>query len=633
MPSLAPIAEDASSGSATSNRRRREHTTSSRGEHNTRTDKDIAADDILALLESTTPSDDNDNLSDSHLQTHKAPRASSSSNTSVSKQSAMRDQKYGSRESSSVRASRQANGISYDITSRRPNRQQEDDGISTKKVRFAASGKAGKPTGGGEPSGDNLPHSTFPSAGRSTVASLSAKDDNRMRSTPSVSSSNDASHRSISGGTHRYGESRGARDIVTPIAASFSDGTSSNGRQLQREMGNSAALESKRRHEEQIQTLQRRHEEEIKAIAAEHESQLDRAKEKEVDAATLSRLVGPVSESAQLLQALKDELVESKALAEQQSSKLATEAEKELAITRETRKQEATLLKEAVNTLHMVSKDLKSQSLKEREQLDAERSRLELLQSSLQKEREELLRLQQEERNKLMARLEAFELERRRHTEEAKRQQIDLQRARDDIKKEKSDLSMRIQDYEYKLEKKRESIAREKELLIDAKDELMRERVDFEERRRMAKLELQGAETSRKELAEMKRKVDTEVATLESSREQLQHQTRAFLERETAVDAKLVQAQKIEASNEQMANNLRAAKDEHDKILTKLEEREERLLHSSLDAMKSRYYLQKGETGTGITGIDPGTSKYMYPPLSAAISGSHGGGTFTTTRT
>lgn len=385
MPSLAPIAENASSGSATSNSRRHERT--SRDKHNTRTHKDIdigvdddaGADDILALLESTT-TDDNDVLSDSPLQTYKASRASSSSNTGVSKQSAMRDQKYGSRESSSRRASRHDNGISSVMTSSRPNRQQEDDGISTKKVRFAASGKAGKPTGGGEPSGDNLPptRSTFPSAGRSTVASLSANDDNRIRSTPSLSSSNDASHRSISGGTSRYGESRGARDIITPIAASSSDGR--NGGQLQREMSNSTGLESKRRHEEQIQTLQRRHEEEIKAIVAEHESQLDRAKEKEVDAATLSRLVGPVSESAQLLQALKDEWVESKALAEQQSSKLATEAEKQLVITQETRKEEATLLKDAVNTLHMVSKDLKSQSLKEREQLDAERSRLELLQ-------------------------------------------------------------------------------------------------------------------------------------------------------------------------------------------------------------------------------------------------------------
>lgn len=150
----------------------------------------------------------------------------------------------------------------------------------------------------------------------------------------------------------------------------------------------------------------------------------------------------------------------------------------------------------------------------------------------------------------------------------------------------------------------------------------MQEKADFDERKRMAKVELLGADASRKELNEMQSKIDTEMVRLNALREQLQCQTRALLEKEASVDAKLGQVQHLEARNEQTVKDLRAAKDEHERASARLQEREERLLHSSLDAMKHRYYLQKsaGAAQNGkacsSTGID-GTSKYMYPPLSA----------------
>ena len=357
---LAPIGENPySTGASTSTSRRRRERNSSKEQRSViGVDNDGSADDILSLLESTLPEDN--------------------VNNNIGKQSAMRDQKYGnhaSRRRSST-APKHGTGIGTRSHNTGSSREQQD----AKKVRFAG--------------GDILPDKLDPSAGNSSTApasfrlsagsasesintsttsmprsSYSALEDIRIRATKP--SSNDSDNRStyITRGSDESSESLADRKSGLQVHTA------------RKELSIPAGLESKTRHEEQMQILQRRHEEEREQIVAEDYSNMDRANNREVDAAAmLSRLVGPISESTELLQKLNDEWLESKPLTERESSRFAAEIEKQLATTQETRKEEVALLKDAVSTLQTVSNNLKSRSLKEREQLDAERCRLELLQ-------------------------------------------------------------------------------------------------------------------------------------------------------------------------------------------------------------------------------------------------------------
>lgn len=360
---LVPIGESTGGGGRTPrNGQRRERERIRSKERRNIDNDDGADDDILALLESTKPGS-NSNSSDSSLEPSTESRHGSSSNNG--KQSALRDRSYGS----TTRKSRVDSDAGVGS-------QKQEDGTSTKKVRFAAGDKAvPKASTMGLEGGKPSPGILSESARRTRPSQPSQpSNDNWSRSSPSLSTSKDVDCTALS--NSRRFESTKARDIGRPIP-SYSD---NNGRLQKRENGDSTMLETKRRHEEKIQTLKRRHEEEIKSIVADHRSQLERSKEKEGDAATLSNFFGPISESAHLLQTLKDEWMESKATTDRESSRLAAEAEKKFEMVRESSKEEATLLKDAVKTLHVVTDNLQSQSIEERKQLEAERSRLESLQ-------------------------------------------------------------------------------------------------------------------------------------------------------------------------------------------------------------------------------------------------------------
>jgi len=292
-----------------------------------------------------------------------------------------------------------------------------------------------------------------------------------------------------------------------------------------------------------IETLKRRHQDEISAIVANHREDLERMK-----------------------------------------AKGAGQAQTQV---------DAGLVKDAIAALHSAKTDLKSQQQKERDELRAERSRLESLQMSLQTERERLLDVQDDERTKLMSRLESLESERLEHAQCYRKQQIELQKSRDDLERGKLEFAIRVQDIEEKLERKRESLAQDKRLLIDSKENLAQERADFEESRRIARTELEGADALRRELAEVQSNINAEAARLNTLKEHLEYETKSLLEQETSIATRLLDAEKLEAKNIQTQKDIEERKVEHDRLSAKLQEREERLLFSSIDAMKSRYYLQQ----------------------------------------
>ena len=341
-----------------------------------------------------------------------------------------------------------------------------------------------------------------------------------------------------------------------------------------------------------IESLKRRHQDEVNAIVAKHREELDRMKDNEVQAQHQANNAG--------------------------------------------------LLKDAVAALQIVTADLKSRQQKDRDdELAAERTRLESLQMSLQRERERLLDVEDDERTNLMSRLESLETARLEHAQLYRKQQKELQKARDDLERSRMEFAIRAQDTEEKLERKRESLARDKEHLIDSKEKLAQEGADFDESRRMARTELQGADALRRELAEMQNNVHAEATRLNSLKEQLEHETKALLDREASIDARLVGAEKLDAKNAQTLKDIEARKAEHDRLSAKLQEREERLLYSSIDAMKGRYYLQQQQQATSMMSsathqqqqhqyysasgyCSPTTNKYIssyrppcvYPPLS-----------------
>mmetsp|Transcript_22404 Transcript_22404/g.64317 ORF Transcript_22404/g.64317 Transcript_22404/m.64317 type:complete len:541 (-) Transcript_22404:1368-2990(-) len=251
-----------------------------------------------------------------------------------------------------------------------------------------------------------------------------------------------------------------------------------------------------------IRTLKQRHQEEINAIVDKHREEMERIKKNEIQAQNQANTGG--------------------------------------------------LLKDAVAALHSVAADLKSQQQKYHdEEIGAERTRLESLQMSLQRERERLLEVEDDERTTLMRRLESLETERLEHAQSYRKQQSELQKSRDDLERNKLEFAIRIQEIEEKLERKRESLARDKEHLIDSKEKLAQERADFDESRRMARTELQGADALRRESAEMQNNINTEAARLNTLKEQLEHETKALLDRESQIDARLVEAEKLDAKNAQ----------------------------------------------------------------------------------
>ena len=340
-----------------------------------------------------------------------------------------------------------------------------------------------------------------------------------------------------------------------------------------------------------IESLKRRHQDEMNAIVVKHREELDRRKDNEVQAQHQANNAG--------------------------------------------------LLKDAVAALQIVTADLKSRQQKDRDdELAAERTRLESLQVSLQRERERLLEVEDDERTKLMNRLESLETARLEHAQLYRKQQSELQKQRDDLERSRLEFAIRVQDIEEKLERKRESLVRDKEHLIDSKEKFARERADFDESRRMARTELQGADALRQEFAEMQNNVHAEATRLNSLKEQLEHETKALLDREASIDARLVAAEKLDAKNAQTLKDIEARKAEHDRLSAKLQDREERLLYSSIDAMKNRYYLQNQQAMSGMSSAtqqqqqhqyysasgycSPTTNKYissyrppsMYPPLS-----------------
>ena len=239
-----------------------------------------------------------------------------------------------------------------------------------------------------------------------------------------------------------------------------------------------------------------------------------------------------------------------------------------------------------------------------------------------------------------MNRLESLETARLEHAQLYRKQQSELQKQRDDLERSRLEFAIRVQDIEEKLERKRESLVRDKEHLIDSKEKFARERADFDESRRMARTELQGADALRQEFAEMQNNVHAEATRLNSLKEQLEHETKALLDREASIDARLVAAEKLDAKNAQTLKDIEARKAEHDRLSAKLQDREERLLYSSIDAMKNRYYLQNQQAMSGMSSAtqqqqqhqyysasgycSPTTNKYissyrppsMYPPLS-----------------
>ena len=339
-----------------------------------------------------------------------------------------------------------------------------------------------------------------------------------------------------------------------------------------------------------IESLKWRHQDEMNAIVVKHREELDRMKDNEVQAQHQANNAG--------------------------------------------------LLKDAVAALQIVTADLKSRQQKDRDdELAAERTRLESLQVSLQRERERLLEVEDDERTKLMNRLESLETARLEHAQLYRKQQSELQKGRDDLERSRLEFAIRVQDTEEKLERKRESLVRDKEHLIDSKEKFAKERADFDESRRMARTELQGADALRQEFAEMQNNVHVEATRLNSLKEQLEHETKALLDREASIDARLVAAEKLDAKNAQTLKDIEARKAEYDRLSAKLQEREERLLYSSIDAMKSRYYQQAMNGMSSATHqqqhqqhqyysasgyCSPTTNKYissyrppsMYPPLS-----------------
>ena len=329
-----------------------------------------------------------------------------------------------------------------------------------------------------------------------------------------------------------------------------------------------------------IESLKRRQQDEISAIIAKHEEELDRMKKEK-----------------ETIQAQKD----------------------------------AGLVKDAVAVLHSVATDLKSQLQKERDDLGAKQSRLDLLQVSLQEERDRLTDVHEDERTKLMSRLESLETERLEHAKCHRKQQSELQKARDELERGKLEFAIRVQEIEEKLERKRESLAQDKQLLIDSKENLSQERADFEESRRMARTELQGAGALRRELAEVQNNINAETTRLSALKEQLEYETKSLLEQEQAIAARLVEAEKLEAKNIQTLKDIEARKAEHDRLSARLQEREERLLYSSIDAMKGRYHLQQQhhqhhQAPNGMSSVatqqyysaDYGSHRlpFMYPSLS-----------------
>ena len=336
-----------------------------------------------------------------------------------------------------------------------------------------------------------------------------------------------------------------------------------------------------------VESLKRRHQDEISAIIAKHEKELDRIKKEK-----------------ETYRAQKESM-------------------------------DAGLVNDAVAALHSVAADLKSQLQKERDDLGAKQSRLDALQVSLQKERERLMDVHDDERTKLMSRLESLETERLEHAQCHRKQQSELQKARDDLERGKLEFAIRVQDIEEKLERKRESLAQDKQFLIDSKEKLAQERADFEESRRMARTELQGADALRRELAEVQNNINAEANRLSALKEQLEYETKSLLEQEKSIAARLVEAEKLEAKNIQTLKDIEARNAEHDRVSARLQEREERLLYSSIDAMKSRYHLQQQQqhhhhqqqqAPNGMSSVttqqyysaDYGSHRlpFMYPPLS-----------------
>lgn len=250
-----------------------------------------------------------------------------------------------------------------------------------------------------------------------------------------------------------------------------------------------------------IERLKRRHQDEIDAIIAKHEEELDRIK-KEKDT----------------VQAQKESM-------------------------------DSGLVKDAVAVLQSVASDLKSQLQKERDDLGAKQSRLDSLQVSLQKERERLMDVHDDERLKLMSRLESLETKRLEHAQCHRKQQSELQKARDELERGKLEFAIRVQDIEEKLERKRESLAQDKQFLIDSKEKLAQERADFEESRGMARAELQGADALRRELADVQSNINAEATRLGALKEQLEYETKALLEQEENIAARLAEAEKLEAKN------------------------------------------------------------------------------------
>ena len=271
-------------------------------------------------------------------------------------------------------------------------------------------------------------------------------------------------------------------------------------------------------HDHVIESLKQRHQDEIEAIVAKHEEEMERLK-KEKEAA--------------------------------QTQKQSTDAE---------------VVEDAVSVLHSVAADLKSQLQKERDDLAAEKSRLNSLQVSLQKERERLLDVQDDERIQLMSRLESLETERLEHAQCHRKQQSELQKSRDDLERGKLEFAIRVQEIEEKLERKRESLAQDKQFLIESKEKLAQERADFEESRRMARTELQGADALRRELAEVQCNINAEVVRLNTLKEQLEYETKSLLEQEASIAARLIEAEKREAENIETLKDIDARKEEYGRL-------------------------------------------------------------------
>ena len=236
------------------------------------------------------------------------------------------------------------------------------------------------------------------------------------------------------------------------------------------------------------------------------------------------------------------------------------------------------ILLDVVKSLNDVVERLKSKTLLEREKLDEERRRLGFLQDKLEVERRDILQIHRHELSKLVTRMEA----QLRAQEEARA--ILAQREAGFWEQREETLTLNMA-----------TVKQERESLIGAKDALMRERLEFEEAKRLAKVELQEADASRTTLANARNQIDADANRLQQMRITIQHQTRLLLEKTTIVNKRLEQAKHLDANCAHTLEIIKAEKEQCERNSTRLKEMEARIVRASLDAMKNRRHISAAE--------------------------------------